>query len=88
MRTLYDRRSHPERSEYCSPRVQVKRFRYVEKIHTSQGEILQTSSEISGQLPDGWQNELGTLLFKLLPAGTISGAPKAATQKLIRQAEG
>ena len=30
-------------------RVQVKRFRYVEKIHTSQGEILQTSSEISGQ---------------------------------------
>ena len=69
-------------------RVQVKRFRYVEKIHTSQGEILQTSSEISGQLPDGWQNELGTLLFKLLPAGSISGAPKAATQKLIRQAEG
>ena len=64
-------------------RVQVKRFRYVEKIHTSQGEILQTSSEISG-----WQNELGTLLFKLLPAGSISGAPKAATQKLIRQAEG
>ena len=59
-------------------RVQVKRFRYVEKIHTSQGEILQTSSE----------NELGTLLFKLLPAGSISGAPKAATQKLIRQAEG
>ena len=58
-------------------RVQVKRFRYVEKIHTSQGEILQTSSEISGQLPDGWQNELGTLLFKLLPAGSISGAPKA-----------
>ena len=45
-------------------------------------------NEISGQLPDGWQNELGTLLFKLLPAGSISGAPKAATQKLIRQAEG
>ena len=86
MRTLYDRRSHPERS--VATRVQVKRFRYVEKIHTSQGEILQTSSEISGQLPDGWQNELGTLLFKLLPAGSISGAPKAATQKLIRQAEG
>lgn len=69
-------------------RVQVKRFRYVEKIHTSQGEILQTSSEISGQLPDGWQNEVGTLLFKLLPAGSISGAPKTATQKLIHQAEG
>ena len=46
-------------------RVQVKRFRYVEKIHTSQGEILQTSSEISGQLPDGWQNEL--------PRGYYSG---------------
>lgn len=68
--------------------VQVKRFRYVEKIHTFQGEILQTSSEISGQLADGWQNELGTLLFKLLPAGSVSGAPKAATQKLIRQTEG
>ena len=45
-------------------RVQVKRFRYVEKIHTSQGEILQTSSEISGQLPDGWQG---------LPRGYYSG---------------
>lgn len=68
-------------------RVRVKRFRYVEKIPTLHGEILQTSSEISGLLPDGWAADLGNLLFKLLPAGSISGAPKPATVHLIRQAE-
>ena len=88
MRTLYDRRSHPERSEYCSHSCTSETLSLRRKDSHFPSEILQTSSEISGQLPDGWQNELGTLLFKLLPAGSISGAPKAATQKLIRQAEG
>jgi len=67
--------------------VQVKRFRYVEEIQTTQGNILQTSSEITGQLPLEWQEKLGDLIFKLLPAGSISGAPKKATIELIQVAE-
>ena len=69
-------------------RVRVERFRYVEKIATLRGEILQTSSEIAGDLRSGWRQELGDLLFSLLPAGSISGAPKPATLRLIRDAEG
>ncbi len=67
--------------------VQVKRFRYVEEIQTSKGNILQTSSEITGKLAVGWQEKLGDLIFKLLPAGSISGAPKKATIELIEEAE-
>ena len=67
--------------------VQVNRFRYIEKIKTFQGEILQTSSEITGRLPGGYLSRLGDTIFKLLPAGSISGAPKPATIALIRKAE-
>lgn len=67
--------------------VQVRRFRFIEKIATSHGEILQTSSEIVGTLSDGWRAEVGDLLFELLPAGSISGAPKQATVRLIQEAE-
>ena len=68
-------------------RVRVERVRYVEKIATLRGEILQTSSEIAGDLRSGWRQELGDLLFSLLPAGSISGAPNPATLRLIRDAE-
>lgn len=67
--------------------VKVERFRYIEKIKTFQGEILQTSSEISGQLSGNYLSHLGDILFKLLPAGSISGAPKPATVALIQKAE-
>ena len=67
--------------------VQVKRFRYLEKIRTIRGEIWQTSSEIQGKLFPDWNKKLGNLIFQLLPAGSISGAPKPSTIQLIRQAE-
>lgn len=68
--------------------VRVDRFRYIDRLKTLRGEILQTSSDISGVLPEGWQSQLGDLLFRLLPAGSISGAPKPSTLRLIRAAEG
>ncbi len=67
--------------------VRVDRFRYVEKIQTSRGALLQTSSAISGKLPSNYFNELGTIFSKLLPAGSISGAPKKRTVELIQEAE-
>jgi len=69
-------------------RVEVKRYRYVEKIKTLQQDLLQVSSEISGRLPDDYQQRLGDILFSLLPAGSICGAPKPKTLEIIQQAEG
>ena len=68
-------------------RVQVERFRYVEKIRTNGKDLLQVSSEITGQLPEGWQGRLGDVFKKLLPAGSISGAPKKKTVEIIEAAE-
>ncbi len=67
--------------------VKVKRFRYISEIMTQKGTMLQTSSEISGHLNDNWQNTFGELLMKMLPAGSVSGAPKRATLKIIKGAE-
>lgn len=68
--------------------VQVTRYRYVEKIKTLQKDLLQVSSEISGVLPESYRSHLGDIIFKLLPAGSISGAPKPKTLEIIEKAEG
>ncbi|WP_109043945.1 aminodeoxychorismate synthase component I [Aggregatibacter actinomycetemcomitans] len=67
--------------------IQVTHFRYVEEIQTEQGAILQTSSEICGELAKNWQGQIGSILANLLPAGSISGAPKEKTVQIIQRAE-
>lgn len=67
--------------------IQVTKYRYVEKVETHRGAIYQTSSEICGELDENWQENIGTMLDKLLPAGSISGAPKVKTVEIIQQAE-
>ncbi|MGI9550799.1 MAG: aminodeoxychorismate synthase component I [Aurantibacter sp.] len=67
--------------------VSVTKFRYVEKIKSHQNEILQTSSEIRGKLQEGWEENFCDILFKLLPAGSISGAPKQKTLEIINGVE-
>ncbi len=68
-------------------RVHVRRFRYVEEIATSRSTLLQVSSDIVGTLPSDYHRQLGSLLHSLLPAGSVSGAPKPKTLDIIRQAE-
>ena len=68
-------------------RVSVSRYRYIDKLQTNRGTILQTSSEIQGTLPDNYRENLGHILFKLLPAGSITGAPKKKTMQIIQEAE-
>lgn len=68
--------------------IEVSKFRYIEKIKTHKNELLQVSSEIKGKLPVNWKENLGQILMDLLPAGSISGAPKEKTVEIIRQAEG
>ena len=67
--------------------VEVCKFRYVERIGTRKGTILQTSSEICGRLPQGKERDFGDIIFPMLPAGSITGAPKEATVEIIRRAE-
>lgn len=67
--------------------VRVKRFKYIEKLKTHEGELLQMSSEITGKLPADFRKSLGDILFRLLPAGSICGAPKKKTLEIIREVE-
>ncbi len=69
-------------------KVRVKRFRYVERVRTHERDLLQTSSEITGELDAGWRGRVGDLFLALLPAGSISGAPKQKTVEIIREVEG
>ena len=68
--------------------VRVKRFKYIEKIRTHQGELLQMSSEITAKLPVAYRESLGDILFRMLPAGSICGAPKKKTIEIILDTEG
>lgn len=68
--------------------VNVKRYRFVSRLSTNKGELLQTSSEITGRLPDDWREHAGDIIFRQLPAGSITGAPKPKTVKIIAEAEG
>jgi len=67
--------------------VIVERFRYIDRICTNKGDLLQMSSQISGKLPENYQQSIGTILAKMLPAGSICGAPKPKTVEIIRNAE-
>lgn len=69
-------------------RVWVERFRYVDEIKTHDKTLLQVSSEVRATLPPNYLDHLGDLLFRLLPAGSVSGAPKPKTLDIIAQAEG
>lgn len=70
-----------------SKNIAVTSFRFIMEIHTNRKNLLQVSSEIRGELPINWQNNIGEILIRLLPAGSISGAPKQKTVEIIKQAE-
>lgn len=67
--------------------VKVDRFRYVEQINSGKKKLLQVSSQISGTLQKKYKYQMGDLLFDMLPAGSISGAPKKRTIEIIKEAE-
>jgi para-aminobenzoate synthetase component 1 len=67
--------------------VRVERFRYFDRINTNHKSLLQVSSEIAGDLEQDWNNKIGNLFAALLPAGSITGAPKKKTMEVIEDAE-
>jgi len=68
-------------------KVSVEKFRYIEKIDAGERSLLQVSSHITGELQSNWRERLGDILKKLLPAGSISGAPKRSTLDIIENVE-
>jgi len=68
-------------------RVRLSKFKFLDQIFSPDGSILQMSSEIKGKLKPHFALNVGDLMFSLLPAGSISGAPKQKTVQIIRQAE-
>ncbi len=68
-------------------KVKVERYRYVEKINAGKYDLLQVSSEIKGELIPEFINKPGSILQEVLPAGSVTGAPKRKTIELIREIE-
>lgn len=67
--------------------VYVTNYRYLDKVKTNDRTLLQVSSEVSGDLKENYHEELGTIFDKILPAGSICGAPKKKTIEIILEAE-
>jgi len=69
-------------------RITVPRYRFLTEVKARGRHLLQLSSEVSGELGADWRNHAGTTLRRLLPAGSVTGAPKKRTGEIIREAEG
>jgi para-aminobenzoate synthetase component 1 len=67
--------------------VKVNKFRYLTEIEAGEKKLLQVSSHISGNIGEDWHDNIGTILQTLLPAGSISGAPKKSTLEIIESVE-
>jgi para-aminobenzoate synthetase component 1 len=67
--------------------VVVEKFRYLSHLQTNNKNLWQVSSKISGDLSANYAENIGDIIFKMLPAGSISGAPKKKTLEIIRKTE-
>ena len=67
--------------------VEVTKYRYIDELKTNDKTLLQVSSEIRGDLKVDFHENIGTIFDKLLPAGSICGAPKKKTIDIILEAE-
>ncbi|MFW5851272.1 MAG: aminodeoxychorismate synthase component I [Bacteroidota bacterium] len=72
---------------FVAENVRLTKYRYIDKIHTPSHSILQMSSCIQGDIRKDLKSQLGTILFSMLPAGSICGAPKQKTLEIIHSVE-
>ncbi|MCU7614626.1 aminodeoxychorismate synthase component I [Chryseobacterium sp. GMJ5] len=68
--------------------VEVEKFQHIDLIKTQQKDLYAMSSEITGTLKPEFRGKIGSIMKKLLPAGSILGAPKPKTLEIILKAEG
>lgn len=67
--------------------VHVDEFQRIDFIKTPQKNLYAMSSEISGKIKPEFEGKIGSILQKLIPAGSILGAPKPKTLEIILNAE-
>jgi para-aminobenzoate synthetase component I len=67
--------------------VRVERYRYIDTLRTHEKTLLQVSSEIRGKLLPDMRDTPSGIFSRLLPAGSISGAPKKRTVEIIKEVE-
>lgn len=67
--------------------VEVKHFRYLQQIQTDRGSLWQTESLIEGAMQPEWPSQVGEILKKILPAGSVTGMPKHETCQIIERVE-
>ena len=67
--------------------IKVEEFRTFSKISTKDRELFQTSSVISADLQNNWQEKIGDIFSDLLPAGSITGTPKKSTIEILKNIE-
>ncbi|WP_277115171.1 aminodeoxychorismate synthase component I [Chryseobacterium sp.] len=68
--------------------VKVDQFQHIDFIKTQQKDLYAMSSEISGKIKPEFEGKVGSIMQKILPAGSILGAPKPKTLEIILDAEG
>lgn len=68
--------------------VKVDKFQFIDFLKTHQKDLFAMSSEISGNIKPEFKGKIGSIMQKLLPAGSILGAPKPKTLEIILEAEG
>ena len=68
--------------------ISVPRYRFLSSVSSQGRRLLQASSELTGQLKPDWRLKLGSILRQLLPAGSVTGAPKNQTVRILREEEG
>ena len=59
----------------------------MKKLIVTKSPLLQVGSEIEGKLGEDWRNYLGEIIWEMLPAGSIAGAPKNKTLEIIEDVE-
>ena len=67
--------------------VRLDEFQRIDFLQTRNKNLYAMSSEISGEVKPEFQYKIGNLLQKILPAGSILGAPKPKTLEVILEAE-
>lgn len=67
--------------------IHVENFRYTDLIKTNHKNLLQVSSEIKGFVKSDYHLKIGDILSAILPAGSVSGAPKKKTVEIINYVE-